>query len=241
MINIAIIGANGRMGKEAVAAVEQEPALTLVGALGRQDNLAQFLKDKRPDIAIDLTLPDAVYQNACTIIEANVCPVIGTSGLTPEQIDTLTKMCKEKQLGGLIAPNFSIGVVLMQKMAAIAAPYFPDAEIIEMHHPMKKDAPSGTAIKTAKTIAAARKQPASPVATAPAAALGEQSHGVPIHAVRLPGFVAHETVIFANPYETLTLRHDSLDRKCFMPGVILACKKVMMLSGMVYGLEHLLD
>lgn len=240
MINVIVNGAHGRMGKETVLAVEAEPSLNLVGALGRADDLARAIQDTRPDIVIDFTLPEVVYAHANTIIEANVCPIIGTSGLTVEQIDALTKQCKDKQLGGLIAPNFSIGVLLLQKMAAMAAQYFPDVEIIEMHHPLKKDAPSGTAIKTAKVIANARKQSPSPILTAPSVALGEQSYGVPIHAIRLPGLLAHETLIFAGPHETLTLRHDSLDRKCFMPGVLLACKKVMMLDTMVYGLESLL-
>jgi 4-hydroxy-tetrahydrodipicolinate reductase len=241
MINVIVNGAQGRMGKVTVEAIQQEPALTLVAALGRGDNLAKCLKDTRPDIVIDFTAPEVVFNNAKTIIEANVCPIIGTSGLTPEQIDELTRECKQKTLGGLIAPNFSIGAVLLQKMAAMAAVYFPDVELIEMHHPMKKDAPSGTAMKTAKIIMAARQKEPSPIATAPSPALGDQRHGnVPIHSIRLPGLVAHEMVIFANPYETLTLRHDTLDRTCFMPGVIMACKKVMMLETMVYGLENLI-
>ena len=240
MINILVIGAHGRMGKETVAAVQAEPTFKLVAALGRGDDLAKSIRETRPDVVVDFTVPEVVYQNARTIIESNVCPVIGASGLTPEQIDELTKLCKEKQLGGVIAPNFSIGVVLMQKMAAMAAAYFPDVEIIEMHHPMKKDAPSGTAIKTAKTIIAARTREPSPIATAPAAALGDRSREVPIHSIRLPGLVAHETVIFAGPHETLTLRHDTLDRKSFMPGLILACKKVMMLDSLVYGMDVLL-
>jgi len=240
MINVIITGAHGRMGKETVLAVQQEPTLALVAELGRGDNLAQAIKDTRPDIVIDFTVPDVVFQNAKTIIDANVCPIIGASGLTPDQIELLTKECKQKSLGGLIAPNFSIGIVLLQKMAQLAAPFFPDVEIIEMHHPMKKDAPSGTAIKTAKAIAAARTTSPSPIATAPATALGDRTRDVPIHSIRLPGLLAHETAIFAGPHETLTIRHDTLDRKCFMPGVILACKKVMMMDEMVYGLENIL-
>lgn len=240
MINIIVTGANGRMGKETVAAIQQEPDFKLVGALGRGDDLTRCIKDTRPDVVIDFTVPEVVFENSKKIIAENVCPIIGASGLTPDQIELLSKECKEKKLGGVIAPNFSIGVVLLQKMAMMAAEYFPDVEIIEMHHPMKKDAPSGTAIKTAKAIAAARKKSAAPIATAPAAALGDHSRDVPIHSIRLPGLVAHETAIFAGPYETLTIRHDTVDRKCFMPGVIIACKKVMMLDGMVYGLDSLL-
>jgi 4-hydroxy-tetrahydrodipicolinate reductase len=241
MINIMVNGAQGRMGKETVQAIEQETNFTLVGALGRGDNLAQAIKEKRPDIVIDFTLPEVVFQHAQTIIEANVCPIIGATGLTAEQIESLTKACKVKGLGGLIAPNFSIGMMLMQKAAQMIAPYFPNVELIEMHHPQKKDAPSGTAMKTAQLISAARTSAPSVIATAPAAALGDRTQGqVPIHSVRLPGLLAHEIAIFAGEHETLTLRHDALDRQSFMPGVILACKKVMMMEKLVVGLENLL-
>jgi 4-hydroxy-tetrahydrodipicolinate reductase len=240
MINIIVNGAHGRMGKVTVEAIQQESSLTLVAALGRGDDLSSAITALRPDIVIDFTVPEVVFENAQKIIAGNACPIIGASGLSPEQIESLTKQCKEKTLGGLIAPNFSIGAILLQKMAAMAAAYFPDVELIEMHHPMKKDAPSGTAMKTAKIISTARKHAPAPIATAPAPALGDRTRDVPIHSIRLPGLVAHEMAIFANPYETLTLRHDTLDRKCFMPGVLLACKKVMMLETMVYGLENLI-
>jgi 4-hydroxy-tetrahydrodipicolinate reductase len=240
MLNILVTGAAGKMGRETVAAIEAEPDFKLVGAVKRGDDLTRCIQDMRPDIVIDFTAPEIVFDNAQKIIAANVHPVIGTTGLTPEQFEVLRKACDDKKLGGIVAPNFSIGVMLLQKMAMMAAEYFPDVEIIEMHHPMKKDAPSGTALKTAKAIDAARKRAPSAIATAPAAALGDRTREVPIHSVRLPGFMAHETAIFAAPYETLTIRHDSLDRKCFMPGVVLACKKVMMIDDMVYGLEAIL-
>lgn len=240
MINIIVNGARGRMGKATVEALAQESSLHLVAALGRGDNLSEAIKTSRPDIVIDFTLPDLVFEHAQTIIAGNACPIIGTSGLSPEQIDILSQQCKAKSLGGLVASNFSIGALLLQKMAGMAAAYFPDVELIEMHHPMKKDAPSGTAMKTAKIIKNARQQEPSPIATLPAPALGDRSLGVPIHSIRLPGLLAHETAIFANLHETLTIRHDSLDRKCFMPGVILACKKVMMLESLVVGLDNLI-
>ncbi|MGE3920810.1 MAG: 4-hydroxy-tetrahydrodipicolinate reductase, partial [Gammaproteobacteria bacterium] len=169
-------------------------------------------------------------------------PVIGTTGLLAEQIQALQQMANEKKMGGIIAPNFSIGAALMMKFAAEAVEFLPQVEIIELHHDGKKDAPSGTAIKTAELINAKRK-------TIPAKKHSEElfpgSRGanvnqIHIHSIRLPGFIAHQEVIFGGHNETLTIRHDSIHRSAFMPGVILACKKVIHLNHLVYGLDHLL-
>lgn len=218
-INIIVNGAHGRMGQETVAAIKADPELHLVGALNHGDSLSDNIKALKPDVVIDFTVPDSVFQNSKTIIECSARPVIGTTGLTLAQIEELQHMCQSKKLGGIIAPNFSLGAVLMMRMAQLAAPYFPNAEIIEYHHPAKKDAPSGTSIKTAQLMG---------------------YPDLPIHSVRLPGYVASQTVIFGGDEETLTIHHNSTHRKAFMPGVRMACKKVMTLDGLVYGLEKLI-
>lgn len=240
MINVIVNGAHGRMGKEAVIAVENDKDLNLVAAIGRGDDLAKHIAQTKAQVVVDLTSPDAVFNNAQTIIDCDASPIIGTSGLTLDQIDTLKHACAQRKLGGLIAPNFSVGAVLMMKLSEQIAAYLPDAEIIEMHHPNKKDAPSGTALKTAEAINAGRKQSPQAVATAPGDALGHNHQNVPIHAIRLPGLIAHQTVLFGGDHETLSIRHDSFHRLSFMPGIVLACKKTPTLKEMVYGLEHLL-
>jgi 4-hydroxy-tetrahydrodipicolinate reductase len=239
MIKILICGANGRMGKEAMIAIEHDPQLELVGVALRNDNLSEKINQHNPDVVLDLTTPQAVYENCQTIIAHHVHPVIGTTGLTAAQIEALQQLCAQKKLGGIIAPNFSLSVLLMIKMAALAAPYFPHAEIIELHHDQKKDSPSGTAIKTAQTIAAHRKAPIH-VPDDKSPARGFICEQVPIHSVRLPGLVAHQQVIFGGAFESLEIKQDNFDRKSFMPGVIMACKKVLELKHLVYGLENLL-
>lgn len=241
-IKVIINGANGRMGKEAVIAVENDAALTLVACAGRSDDLTALIKKYQADVVIDLTNADSVYQNTKTIIAAGAKPVIGTTGLKPEQVLEFAHLCKEKNLGGLIVPNFSIAAVLMMRYAADAARYFPDVEIIEMHHDGKLDAPSGTAVKTAQLIQETRQ-------TIPTVkkekelypgARGANYEQIRIHSVRLPGLVAHQQVMFGNQAETLTIRHDTINRSCYMPGLLLACKKVMDLHELKYGLEHVL-
>ncbi len=239
LINIIVNGAHGRMGQETVKAVQQAPDLTLIAALTHSDNLLEKIKSMKPDVVVDFTTPDSVFKNTKTIIECNVRPVIGTTGLSLAQIEILQKMCSEKKLGGIIAPNFSLGALLMMKMAQMASSYFPDAEIIEYHHTAKKDAPSGTALKTAQLIGTSRKQPRIMVENINAAR-GISEADVPIHSVRLPGYVASQTVIFGGNQETLTIHHSSTHREAFMPGVLMACRKVMTLHEMIYGLEQLL-
>lgn len=238
-IKIIVNGANGKMGRIAVSAVNAASDLTLVAQTGRDDDLNQAIKLHHAEVVIDFTIPQSVFANAQTIINAGARPIIGTTGLTPQQIETLTAQCAQKKLGGIIAPNFSLGAVLMMKYAQDAARHLPNVEIIEMHHPQKLDAPSGTAVKTAHMIAAARDaSKAFPLK--PAAARGETHDDVQIHSVRLPGFYSHQTVIFGNTGEVLTICHQGIDRQCCMPGIVLACQRVMSLHHLVYGLENIL-
>lgn len=241
-ISVLINGAFGKMGTETVKAIENDPELMLVGKAGKDANLHQFIQETQPQVVIDFTTPAAVFSNALTIIEAGKSPVIGTTGLSDAQIAELTALCREKKIGGLIAPNFAIGVILMMRFASEAIRYFPHAEIIELHHDTKLDAPSGTAIKTAKMMA--KERLTFPLKKSVKENLpgsqGAEYEGIPIHAVRLPGLLAHEMVLFGGAGEVLTIKHDSMDRKCFMAGVLLACKKVISLTELVYGLEYLL-
>lgn len=242
-IDVIINGAYGRMGQVTINAINQASDLTLVAKLGREDNLDAAIKAHSAKVVIDFTTANAVYQNIITILKAGARPVIGTSGLLAFQIASLKKLCQERKLGAIIAPNFSIGAVLMMKFAADTAKYLPNVEILEMHHSGKEDSPSGTAIKTADMISESRtSSPHSlpkPKETIPGAR-GANYHDIPIHAIRLPGLVAHQQVFFGGEGETLAICHNSIDRQCFMPGVLLACRKVVKLNKLVYGLEHLL-
>lgn len=225
MIKVLVNGASGAMGKFTVAAVNATTDLSLVATCGSSDNLANQLDLYKPDVVIDFTLPHAVFNNTLCIIHHNAHPVIGTSGLTESQLDLLKKNCLEKKLGGIYAPNFSLGAALMTKYAADAAHYFNHAEIIEMHHEKKIDAPSGTARHTRNCMLQANPS---------------IQNDLPIHSVRLPGLFAHQSVTFGSLGETLTIRHDALDRGCMMPGVLLACRTVSQLDHFVVGLEHIL-
>jgi 4-hydroxy-tetrahydrodipicolinate reductase len=242
-INVLVNGAFGRMGLSTVKAISEHPGLTLVGQIGREYNLKESIKDSKADVVVDFTLPDAVYHNALTIIDTGARPVIGTSGLTREQVHQLQETSRKLKRGGIIAPNFSLGAVLMMKHAKEIARYMSHVEIIEMHHDNKVDSPSGTAMLTADLIAQAQSQVNQPIKTSKEIlphARGATHHNVPIHSVRLPGFLAMQEVIFGNTGETLTLRHNSIDRASFMPGVCLACEKVMGLEELIYGLEQVL-
>lgn len=226
-IKVLVNGAKGKMGRIAVDAVNEAGDLELVGQTNRQDNLSAIIHKTGAEVVIDFTTPDTVYHNTQQIIRAGAKPIIGTTGLKPEQINELKKQCAQKKLGGIIVPNFSLGAVLMMKFAAETAKYIPAVEIIEMHHPQKLDAPSGTAIKTAEMISSHRP-PAYP------------NHHIPIHSVRLPGFFSHQSVIFGEPGEIFTISHQGMDRRCCIPGIQLACRKVIALQEMLYGLDHLL-
>ena len=230
------------MGQESVKAVSADPELDLVAQTDLGDNLPEIIDQTKAQVVVDFTTAAVAMETSADIIQAGARPVIGTSGLLPEQVAELKNLCKKQKLGGVIAPNFAIGAVLMMKYSQDAAKYFPHAEVIEMHHDGKVDAPSGTAIKTANLIAVARSSVPQKIAEKEiiTGARGANAEDVRIHSVRLPGLVAHQQVLFGGQSQTLTIRHDSIHRDSFMPGVCLACKKVMDLHELVYGLEHLL-
>jgi len=263
-ITVAVAGASGRMGREVVKMVLEDPELELVAAIARSagpvdagtlagkpdtgvivsSSLAEALKASRPDVLVDFTGPKSAMPNAETALANGVRPVIGTTGFTPEQIAELDKQCKDKGIGGLIAPNFSIGAILMMKFSAMAAKYFPHVEIIEYHGDQKLDAPSGTSIKTAEWISEARqelRQGNPDEEEVIEGARGGYYNGFRIHSVRLPGVFAQQEVVFGAFGQTLKIRHDSYDRAGYMPGVNTAIKKIMNVTGMVYGFEHFLD
>lgn len=237
-IKVIVNGVNGKMGVVTKAAIESQPDLRLAAGTDQADDLVATIKETKADVVVDFTTPQSVFITTQNIIEAGARPVIGTTGLSMEQVKSLEQACESKKLGGIIAPNFSIGAILMMKYAEDAARYFPEVEIIEMHHQQKVDAPSGTAIKTAQMIC--ESQPAKNNDPHKDPARGDSEHGVSIHSVRLPGLFSTQSVIFGDEGQLLTIRHDGLDRKSIMPGVILACHKVMELDYLVYGLEHIL-
>jgi 4-hydroxy-tetrahydrodipicolinate reductase len=250
IITVAVAGAAGRMGRETVEAVKAEADMELVAEISRGDSLADILASKKPNVLVDFSVPDSIVDNIETALMNGVVPIIGTTGLSQSDIAIVRELCCQYELGALIAPNFAIGAVLLMRFAKEAARYLPDAEIIEMHHEKKRDAPSGTAAKTAEMIAEGRAElapialPADAYEKLPGARGGKGEGDVPIHSVRLPGFVASEMVIFGGSGQTLTLRHDSIDRKSFMPGVLLAIRQAPTLAAnggdLVYGLENLL-
>jgi 4-hydroxy-tetrahydrodipicolinate reductase len=242
-IPILINGAQGKMGQETVKAVLAHPKdFSLVAKIGSNDNLANAIHQYQPQVVIDFTNADAVFNNTQTIIEANVHPVIGTSGLLKDQIALLQDNCAKLKLGGLIVPNFSLGAVLMMKYAKEIARHFSMVEIIEMHHATKLDSPSGTAMRTAELIASAKISAPESMHTKQTleGARGAHYATIPIHSIRLPGIVANQEVVFGAPGETLSIKHTTIDRQCFMPGVLLACKKVLELNKLVYGLEEVI-
>jgi len=242
MIQVLVNGAHGRMGQEVVKAIENDTALQLAGTADKDDNLAAAIQSTKAQVVVDFTLASVGFDHANAIIDAGAHPVIGTTGFLPEHIETLQKRCAEKKLGGIIAPNFCIGVVLMMQYAKAAARYFPNAEIIELHHDGKEESPSGTAIRTAEMINEGREHAPNQHKDKAVikGARGATHQDVHIHSIRLPGLLAHQEVIFGNTGETLTIRQDTLHRESFMPGVCLACKKVTGLDELVYGLEHIL-
>lgn len=243
---VAVLGARGRMGSEAVQAVESAPDMELVAALGSGDPLER-LTEAGAEVAVDLTRPDAVMANAEYCVDHGIHAVIGTTGWTDERLRTLRdRLADSPGTGVLIAPNFGIGAVLTMRFAQQAARFFESVEVVELHHPNKADAPSGTAVRTAQVVGEARNAaglPAQPDATATSldGARGADVEGVPVHAVRLRGLVAHQEVLFGGESETLTLRHDSMHRSSFMPGVLLGVRRVPSTPGLTFGLEHFLD
>lgn len=244
MINVIINGANGKMGRTTVAAIANEEGLQLVATTSHEDDLSVAIKKHRADVVVDFTTPRCVFENTQIIIDAGARPIIGTTGLSPDQIKILSQHCDEKKIGCVIAPNFSIGAILMMKYAQDAARYFPDVEIIEYHHPKKLDAPSGTAKKTAELIAKNRMQKNTSAAVdaelKDCFSRGDNTYNIPIHSVRMTGVFANQEVIFGACGETFTLKHDATDRSAMMPGVFLCCRKVMALDRLVYGMDNLL-
>jgi 4-hydroxy-tetrahydrodipicolinate reductase len=225
MVKVAVSGAAGRMGETVCAAVEGADDMELVAradpALGT--SLEEALAEAHPDVVVDFTLPSTVFGNARLCLAHDTHAVVGTTGLGADQIEQLRLAAAKSRGNCLIAPNFALGAVLMMEAAKLIAPHLPDCEIIELHHDAKVDAPSGTAKRTAELIAQAAGRPEPP-----------------IHSVRLPGLVAHQEVLFGGLGQTLSVRHDSISRESFMPGVLLAVRKVGELDGLVVGLEHVM-
>ena len=245
-VRVAVIGAGGRMGQEACRAVSDADDLELVARINRAESL-ELAQAAGATVVVDFTSPESVMANVQRAIALGLHAVVGTSGFDEERLATVSDWLSEHPgVGVVIAPNFAMGAVLLMRFAREAAPYFESAEIIELHHPDKVDAPSGTARHTAQVVAEARERAGlrkAPDATTTAlpGARGADVSGIPVHAVRLRGLVAHEAVLFGGPGETLTLRHDSHDRAGFMLGVLLALRKVSERPGLTVGLEPLLD
>ncbi|WP_299165329.1 4-hydroxy-tetrahydrodipicolinate reductase [uncultured Arthrobacter sp.] len=245
-IPVAVLGASGRMGSEAVKAIDAAADLQLVAALGRNDPLDNLLA-AGAQVVVDLTVPDSTEQNVAFAVGHGIHTVVGTTGWDGERLGRLQDLLGQNpDVGVLIAPNFALGSVLATAFAARAARYFESVELIELHHPDKVDAPSGTAERTAALIAEGRKNaglPASPDATRTArdGARGCDIDGVRVHSVRLRGLVAHQEVLFGGPGEQLTIRHDSFHRESFMPGVLLGIREVGSHPGLTVGLDGYLD
>jgi len=238
MIKVGVVGASGRMGQAVCAAVDGAADMELAARVDLGDDLS--LVDGC-DVVVDFTAPDVVMQTLAHCIPAGVHVVVGTSGFDDERLQQVEGMLRPG-VGVLVAPNFSIGAVLMMRFAAMAAPFFESVEVVELHHPDKVDAPSGTAVRTAAMIAAAREGRANPDATTTSldGARGASVDGVPVHSVRVRGLVAHQEVLFGGVGETLTIRHDSLDRASFMPGVLLGVREVGSHPGLTVGLDSFL-
>lgn len=262
-INVIIAGPRGKMGSEAIQMVEQAEDLTLAACLDRT-NGGMRVKDidgmpdldvpifeqakacfetVTADVFVDLTVPEAAYEHAKQALNHQIRPIIGTSGMSEEQIEILTQIADETKTGCVIAPNFAIGAVLMMEFAKMAAKHFPDVDIIEKHHDQKRDAPSGSAVKTAQLISETRqeKQQGHPdEAETISGARGATIDGMHIHSVRLPGLVAHQEVIFGGAGQSLTIKHDSFNRGSFMDGIHFCIQQVMKLDRLIYGMENLL-
>lgn len=269
-IPVLVNGAAGKMGREVVKAIAQAEDLTLLGAIDRNPDLlgkdagelagiepleipitnefepmlAMLSQEKQLGVMVDFTHPDSIYGNIRSAIAYGVRPVVGTTGLSPQQIGELAEFADKASTGCLVIPNFSIGMVLLQQAAAQAAQYFEHVEIIELHHNQKADAPSGTALQTAQLLAEFGKPFNPPTVEEteklPGARGSVADANIRIHSVRLPGLIAHQEVIFGAAGQLYTLRHDTSDRACYMPGVLLAIRKVIPLKTLVYGLEKIL-
>jgi 4-hydroxy-tetrahydrodipicolinate reductase len=242
MIKVAVLGSRGRMGSEVVKAVNEAKDLELVAELDLGDSL-ETLVAKGAQVVVDFTTPDSVMANLEFLIQNNINAVVGTTGFDDTRIAKIKSLLSTSKSGVLIAPNFAIGAVLMMEFATKAAKYFESAEIIELHHPNKVDAPSGTAARTAELMSAARKEaklslmPDATTSSLPGAR-GATVGDIPVHSVRLRGLVAHQEVLLGGIGETLSIRHDSIDRVGFMPGVLLGVRQVVNHPGLTFGLEN---
>jgi 4-hydroxy-tetrahydrodipicolinate reductase len=243
-MRVGVLGAKGKVGATMVQAVEGAQDLTFTAGVDAGDPLNLF-SESNTDVVIDFTHPDVVMDNLKFLIENGIHAVVGTTGFTEDRLKQVQEWLTDKpDVAVLIAPNFAIGAVLSMHFAQQAARFFESAEVIELHHPHKADAPSGTAARTAKLIAGARKDlPPNPDATSTGleGARGADVDGIPVHSVRLAGLVAHQEVLFGTQGETLTIRHDSFDRTSFVPGVLLAVRRVHERPGLTVGIEPLLD
>ncbi len=243
-MRVAVLGAKGKVGATMVQAVQDAEGLTLSASVDVGDPLSELV-DAGTEVVIDFTHPSAVMDNLKFLIDNGINAVVGTTGFTDERLDQVKEWLSAKpDVAVLIAPNFAIGAVLSMHFATQAARFFESVEVIELHHPQKADAPSGTAARTARLIAEARKGlPPNPDATSTGleGARGADIEGIPVHSVRLAGLVAHQEVLFGTLGETLTIRHDSIDRTSFVPGVLLAVRKIRDFAGLTVGIEPLLD
>ncbi|MBC2681733.1 4-hydroxy-tetrahydrodipicolinate reductase [Corynebacterium sp. 4HC-13] len=246
MTKVGVLGARGRVGTAIVAAVEDDENLILAAALDSGDDL-QALVDNGVEVVVDFTVPDAVMGNVEFCVNNGIHCVVGTTGWTEQKYEHVREWLKASpQTGVLVAPNFAISAVLTMKFAEMAAPFFESAEVIELHHPNKKDAPSGTAVHTAEGIARSRQNAGlgeQPDATEQSleGARGANVEGIPVHAVRMTGMVAHEQVIFGTRGQSLTIKQDSYDRDSFVPGVLIGVEKIIAHPGLTIGLESFLD
>ena len=241
-IRVGVLGSNGRMGATVCQAIAASSDCELVAELDIANDLAELVS-KKVQVVVDFTTPDVVMANLEFLAKNNIHAVVGTTGFDAARLGKVAELFKQSEANVIIAPNFGLAAVLMMQFAQLAAPYFESAEIIELHHPRKADAPSGTAKRTAELIAQARTGlPPMPDASTDVAngARGAKISGIPVHSVRLQGLVAHQEVLFGGPGESLSIRHDSYDRESFMPGVLLAIRKVSEIPGLTFGLEDLI-
>ena len=260
-IRIVVQGALGKVGQVAINALSRESDIQVVGAVELHvvedhlslpdnagsvpfsSNLEYILTNCRPDVLVDFTVAQATMPAVRIATKHEVNLVIGTTGLTDDELSEIGQLARDHKVGAVVAPNFALGAVLMMHLAKVAAKYLDYAEIIELHHNLKVDSPSGTALSTAKAMAAARGKPFKrppPEQKETPVSRGEQVEGVTIHSVRLPGLVAHQEVLLGGPGQTLSIRHDTINRECYIPGIIIAIKEVVKRQGLVYGLDTLL-
>ena len=260
MIRVAVQGASGKVGQEVLKAVYQEPDMELVGAVELQvsgkhltlpdgsgeiplsSSLEDILTSCQPDVLVDFTVAKAIMPAVRLATGQGVNLVIGTTGLSSDELAEIDQLTITHKVGAVVAPNFALGAILMIHLAKIAAKYLDYAEIIELHHHRKVDAPSGTALSTAKAMVVSRGKPFlwPEVPGEVSDSRGRNVDGVPVHSVRLPGLMAHQEVLFGGSGQTLTIRHDTINRECYMPGVVLAIKEVINRKGLVFGLDTLL-